>query len=97
MWIEDIYQNIYCGAGASTRKQATGLVADWRDRYGRKPVIRDRSGLGVLSAEAVRTCQNGEAVEPVVNDRRIDTSAPADQPGKWPPPLSEPAMVSTRK
>ncbi|MEQ1712457.1 MAG: sel1 repeat family protein [Hyphomicrobium sp.] len=88
VWIEDIYQNIYCGAGASTRKQATGLVADWRDRYGRKPVIRDRSGLGVLSAEAVRTCQNGEAVAPVLSEGRIEASAPA----KLPPSLAEPQM-----
>ena len=37
VWIEDIYQNIYCGAAQGIRKQATGIVADWRTRYGRKP------------------------------------------------------------
>ncbi len=46
VWIEDIYQNIYCGAAQGIRKQATGLVADWRTRYGRKPDLSDRSGLG---------------------------------------------------
>jgi exopolysaccharide production negative regulator len=64
VWIEDIYQNVYCGASSSTRTQATGLVADWRDRYGKKPDIRDRSGLAALSAAATRTCQDGEPVVP---------------------------------
>lgn len=87
VWIEDIYQNIYCGSGSSTRKQVTGLVADWQDRYGRKPVIRDRSGLGVLSAEPVRTCENGEAVSPL-SGARLDASAGAA--GKLPSAAIEP-------
>ncbi len=62
VWIEDIYQNIYCGAAQGIRKQATGLVADWRTRYGRKPDVSDRTGLGMLNAQAIRTCRNGEAV-----------------------------------
>lgn len=92
VWIEDIYQNIYCGTGASTRKQATGLVADWRDRYGRKPVVRDRSGLGVLSADAVRTCENGETVVPVDGGRVEAATGPVGGAigGKLPPPLSDP-------
>lgn len=67
LWIEDIYQNIYCGAGEGIRKQATGLVAQWGDRYGRKPAdVRDRaSGLEPLAAAPVRTCSNGEAVGPI--------------------------------
>ncbi len=43
LWIEDIYQNIYCGSGEGIRKQATGLVAQWGDRYGRKPSDSARS------------------------------------------------------
>jgi len=62
LWIGDIYQDIFCGSGASTRKQVTGMVADWRDRYGRKPDTRDRSGLGQLAADPVRLCRNGEPV-----------------------------------
>lgn len=62
VWIEDIYQNIYCGTGQGIRKQATGLVADWRTRYGRKPTVNDRSGLDELSAHASRTCSNGDRV-----------------------------------
>ena len=62
IWIEDIYQNIYCGAAQGVRKQATGIVADWRTRYGRKPDMRDDTGLGPLNVQATRTCGNGEPV-----------------------------------
>jgi hypothetical protein len=64
IWIEDVYQNIFCGAGEGVRKQATGIVAEWRPRYGRKPVIQQRFGLTPLDATADRTCQNGERVGP---------------------------------
>lgn len=64
LWIEDIYQNIYCGAGEGIRRQATGIVAQWGGRYGRKPQSqRDRGELGQLAADPVRTCANGEPVE----------------------------------
>jgi hypothetical protein len=62
VWIDDIYQNIYCGAAQGVRKQATGIVADWRTRYGRKPDMRDDTGLGPLNPQATRTCGNGEPV-----------------------------------
>ena len=62
MWIEDIYQNIYCGAAQGIRKQATGIVADWRTRYGRKPDTQDDTGLSPLNVQAPRTCGNGEPV-----------------------------------
>jgi TPR repeat protein len=67
LWIEDIYQNIFCGAGEGTRRQATGIVAEWGNRYGRKPENRDRSGLAQLTAGPVRTCRNGEQVGPILN------------------------------
>jgi TPR repeat protein len=82
VWIEDIYQNIYCGSAQGIRKQATGLVADWRTRYGRKQEMRDRSGLGMLTAQVNRTCENGEAVPLDVGatasaDPQPTTAAPA--------------------
>jgi TPR repeat protein len=79
VWIEDIYQNIYCGAAQSVRKQATGLVADWSTRYSRKPDMRDRSGLGILNTEANRTCRNGEPV-PLVSGASAVQSLPATTP-----------------
>jgi hypothetical protein len=64
VWIEDIFQNIFCGAGEGIRQQATGMVADWSSRYGRKPESRiDRSGLGILDVEPARQCANGETVK----------------------------------
>lgn len=62
LWIEDIYQNIYCGAGEGIRAQATGIVGEWGNRYGRKPEYRDRTGLGTLIAQPVRMCHNGDLV-----------------------------------
>jgi TPR repeat protein len=75
LWIEDIYQNIYCGAGEGVRKQATGIVAEWGNRYGRKPEYRDRTGLGTLVAQPVRACHNGDLVV------RLDPDGkPVEQP-----------------
>jgi TPR repeat protein len=66
VWIEDIYQNIFCNAGEGVRQQATGRVAEWHNRYGRRPQVRDdRDGLDNLSAEPIRTCANGELVRPM--------------------------------
>lgn len=65
LWIEDIYQNIYCGSGEGIRKQATGIVAAWGNRFGRKPEAREASGIGLLAAEPQRSCQNGEIVSPI--------------------------------
>lgn len=64
MWIDEIYQNIFCGSADGTRKQATGIVAQWGNRYGRPPSHdqRDRSGLAQLASGPVRTCKNGEPV-----------------------------------
>lgn len=85
LWIEDIHQNIYCGAGDGIRKQAGGIVAGWGDRYtmSKKPEIPDHNGLGPLLAQAERTCQNGErvgkiAVSPEPNALPAD---PISQPG----------------
>ncbi len=64
LWIDDILQNIYCGSGEGIRKQASGIVAGWGDRYSvtKKPDVADRSGLGMLTAQPTRTCENGEPV-----------------------------------
>lgn len=86
VWIEDIYQNIYCGAAQGVRKQATGIVADWRTRYGRKPEPRDDIGLGPLTVQATRTCGNGE---PVLYDMGAATAEAASPP---PAPPASPAI-----
>ncbi|MBL8566940.1 MAG: sel1 repeat family protein [Hyphomicrobiaceae bacterium] len=62
VWIEDIYQNIYCGAPQGVRKQVGGMVAEWDSRYGRRPQSDDRNSLAALDQRATRTCENGELV-----------------------------------
>lgn len=85
IWIEDIYQSIFCGASDGTRRQAEGMVADWRQRYVRSPDKTDPAGPAVRQARVVRKCSNGEqirtlerpaeqgrAAEPVVSVRGSD-------------------------
>ena len=63
VWIEDIYQSIYCGASEGVRRQATGMVAEWDNRYGDRRALPGRSNLGVLdNTSARRTCADGRAV-----------------------------------
>ena len=84
VWIEDIYQNIFCGASAGTRSQAQGMVADWRRKYGRAVASHDRFSLGALAPRADRSCGNGERVGPLVRDSsetRQVGSGSAPQPG----------------
>ena len=76
VWIEDIYQNIYCGAAQGIRKQATGLVADWRTRYGRKPDdARPHGPRRAQHASRRAPARNGEPVP-------FDMGVVSAQPGK---------------
>lgn len=88
VWIADTYQNIYCNAGEGVRQQATGRVAEWRDRYGRG-VKRapDRDELADLTSEPERTCANGEPVIPMA-DGSMRAPAPAE-----PSPSTSPAST----
>jgi TPR repeat protein len=86
VWIDDIYQNIYCNAGEGVRRQATGRVAEWRDRYGRRQEKHtDKSGLDQLSADPVRTCANGEPVKPIglaTEDKMVPAAGPDEPEGE---------------
>ena len=78
IWIEDKYQNIFCGAGEGVRRQADVMVADWNTKYGRQTTERvARDGLSVIQPQAERTCGNGEPVTSVVPQpaRRGDVRA----------------------
>ena len=83
VWIEDIYQNIFCNAGEGVRQQATGRVAEWHDRYGRRQDSRaDKiTGLDQLAADPVRTCANGEAVRPM-QVQAVDKAAVPSEGGR---------------
>ena len=65
VWIEDIHQNIFCGATHGTRKAVSGMVATWRSKYGRSSAADELDDLPQLNASPVRTCANGETVRPV--------------------------------
>ena len=62
IWIEDIYQNIFCGTSQGTRKQADGIVAVWRKMFARPTAPDDRMGLGA-GLQPQRACGNGELVD----------------------------------
>ncbi len=84
VWIDDIYQNIYCNAGEGVRAQATGRVAEWHDRYGRHAEKRadKTTGLEDLAVDPVRTCANGEAVRPI--QQQIKANQPMPRSGSLP-------------
>jgi TPR repeat protein len=79
IWIEDIYQNIFCGTSQGTRKQADGIVATWKKIFARPSAPSDRMGLGL---EPQRKCGTGEVI-----DIRRD--------GAQPPQETAPAVVAT--
>jgi uncharacterized protein len=70
IWIEDIYQHIFCGASQGIRKQADGMVAVWRKIFAPPPAPNEIMGLGGRELQPQRTCGNGEVIN-------IDRTAPA--------------------
>jgi len=65
IWIEDYYQEIYCGISSGSRGKSDRMVQSYREQYGRQVDRRERSALGALQPDAQRTCSNGEPVPPV--------------------------------
>jgi hypothetical protein len=62
VWIEDIHQNIFCGASQGTRRTVSGMVANWRSKFGR-PSERDRYDVLLsLDIGPQRTCADGQPV-----------------------------------
>ena len=72
IWIEDIYQNIFCGTSQGTRKQADGIVATWQQdvRPSRRAVrphgARRRSSRSASAATA--RWSTSAATEPAAKD-----------------------------
>lgn len=64
VWIEDIYQNIFCGATLETRARAASMVDDWSARYVRKAEESERFSAAVDLSPG-RTCGDGEPVTPL--------------------------------
>ena len=63
LWIEEIYQSIFCAATQKARQEADGIMARWRKVFARPATgPSDRSGLSPRGLIAERQCSNGEAV-----------------------------------
>jgi uncharacterized protein len=94
IWIEDIYQNIFCGASQGIRKQADGMVAVWRKMFTPPAAPNERMALGGVGGLAdlgaremqpQRACGNGEVVtiqryQPPTDaqEKRVPGAAPAN-------------------
>jgi TPR repeat protein len=61
MWIEDIYQSMFCAASQGTRQEADGLTTQWRKMFAR-PTAETATDLGVREMPPERQCSNGETV-----------------------------------
>ncbi len=77
VWIEDIYQNVFCGTSQGTRKQADGIVARWKKIFARPSAPEERMGLGGL--EPQRKCGDGEVIE-FQREPAIVATPPAARP-----------------
>src|SRR5262245_13566794 len=85
IWIEDIYQNIYCGASQGTRQQADGIVARWRKSLAHPSPAQDRRRVGA-ELQPQRACGNGEGVDIDRGASRAKETAPA---GAMPPAAAQ--------
>lgn len=67
IWIEDIYQNIFCGSPNDVRVQSQGYVANWRRSFARPRALVEAPAVGPQRradlATPSRACSNGEALE----------------------------------
>jgi uncharacterized protein len=81
IWIEDIYQNIFCGASQGTRQQADGIVARWRKLFSHPSPAGERMGLGA-ELQPQRACGNGEVVDIERDVPAVKEAAPT---GAMPP------------
>jgi uncharacterized protein len=83
IWIEDIYQNIFCATSQKTRKQADGIAAIWRKMFGGTSEAPAQMALGAGDLQPRRACENGELLDlqntPVVAGKEPQpaTSPPA--------------------
>lgn len=73
IWIEDIYQQIYCASPADVRERATAVSMSWRRSFARpRSPIEQPMALGRRDdMTAARVCSNGE---------RLDLARPASTP-----------------
>jgi len=63
IWIEDIYQNIFCATSQKTRKQADGIAAIWRKMFTGTSEAPPQMALGGGDMQPRRACGNGEMLD----------------------------------
>jgi hypothetical protein len=63
IWIEDIYQNVFCATSQGTRKQADGFVTLWRKMFARPAADEPPRPMALGAGHLRRTCGNGEVVD----------------------------------
>ena len=70
LWIEDIYQNIYCGSSHGERQKSAEVAGQFRRLFTRslnaeraRPGYGPAWGLGRRELTMARTCGNGEVVD----------------------------------
>lgn len=74
IWIEDIYQSIYCGMAAGVRSQSEALIASYRQRYAPRPGTEPQDSIGLV-IRPIRTCSDGTPLPASPREGRA-TSAP---------------------
>ncbi len=76
IWIEDIYQSIFCGMSAGVRQQSEGHIASFRHRYSPRPGAEPQDTVG-LAPQAQRTCADGTPLPILPREGRAADSPPA--------------------
>ena len=97
IWIEDVYQRIFCGAPSGIRQQADGLVASYRQAF--SPRASDPSEKGGDALAPSRTCGNGEALPkplPQREGRGPDAGTAPSRTGTVPAPMQGGMLVRGR-
>jgi hypothetical protein len=84
IWIEDIYQSIFCGMSAGVRQQSEGMIASYRHRYAPQPGSEPQDALG-LTTRALRTCSDGTPLPTLPLESRGATETPIARDGRSTP------------
>ncbi|MEZ5816715.1 MAG: tetratricopeptide repeat protein [Hyphomicrobiaceae bacterium] len=72
IWIEDIYQSIFCGMSAGVRRASEGLIASYRQRYSPQPGTEPQESIG-LTPRPLRTCSDGSPLPALPRESRAET------------------------
>jgi uncharacterized protein len=77
IWVEDIYQNIFCSSPKDAREKSKGLVATWRKMFAApRAIVEQPMGLGKRGdGTPTRVCSNGERLDLPQQQSATPTSA----------------------